>query len=72
MENIVNLHYVANAFIFSIIGIFILVVSFYIIEKATPQNIYKEIVDNKNTALGIVAGAFIIAISIIIGCAIRG
>lgn len=71
MQEYINLHYVLNSILYSMIGIVILVISFYIIEHLTPQNIYKEVVDNKNSAVAIVAAAFIIAIAIIISSAIH-
>ncbi|MFN5772980.1 DUF350 domain-containing protein [Flavobacterium sp.] len=42
------------------------------LEKMTPENTWKEIVHNKNTALAIVMGALIIGISLIVSAAIHG
>lgn len=72
MTDILSLKYVYASVIYSLIGIFILVVSFVILEKITPENIYKEIVQKGNVALAIIAGAFIIAVAIIISSAIHG
>ncbi len=64
--------YLINSVLFSLLGIAILVIVFVVIEKATPKhNLWKEIVENKNVALGIVAGAFMLAVSIIIASAIH-
>lgn len=64
--------YLINSVLFSLLGIAILVIVFVVIEKATPRhNLWKEIVENKNVALGIVAGAFMLAVSIIIASAIH-
>lgn len=71
MQDLINLHAFAASVIYSFLGIFILVLSFYIVEKITPENLYKELVENKNSAIAIVAGAFIIAIAIIIASAIH-
>lgn len=57
--------------IYSVLGIIILVISFYIVEKLTPENTWKEIVQNKNTAVGLIAAAYILAIAIIIASAIH-
>lgn len=57
--------------LYSFIGILILVISFVIIEKITPENLWKEIISKQNTALAIVAAAFILAIAIIISSAIH-
>ncbi len=72
METLINLKSVMDSIIFSLIGIVILVISFVIIEKITPENIYKEVVEKSNTAIAIIFAAFIIAIAIIISSAIHG
>ena len=63
---------IISSLIFSILGLIILVVAYFIVEKLTPENTWKEIVHNKNVAVAIVFGAFIIGISIIISGAIHG
>lgn len=67
-----QLHYLLNSVLYALLGIGILVVAFIIIEKATPKhNLWKEVVENKNTALAIVAGSFMLAMAIIIASAIH-
>lgn len=63
---------IINSIVFSAIGIIVLLLSYVLLEKMTPENTWKEIVANKNVALAIVFGAFIIGISIIISAAIHG
>lgn len=58
--------------IFVLIGLIFFAVSFFVLEKVTPFSIRKEIEDDQNTALGIVIGAMLIGIAIIIGAAIQG
>ncbi|MFP9112661.1 DUF350 domain-containing protein [Flavobacterium sp. RHBU_3] len=58
--------------IFSVLGIVILFIAYFIIEKLTPENTWKEISKNNNVALAIVFASFIIGISIIISGAIHG
>lgn len=72
MEHLLNIKYIAASIIYSFIGIAILVFSFWVIEKITPENLYKEILENKNVALAIILSAFIMAIAIIIASAIHG
>ena len=72
MENYIQLKYIIASVLYSFIGIIILVISFWIIEKITPENLWKEILVNKNQALAIIAAAFIIAVAIIVGSAIHG
>jgi uncharacterized membrane protein YjfL (UPF0719 family) len=63
--------YVTASVVFSLVGIFILGVCFWIFEKVTPENIWKEIIEKQNIALAIVSAAFMIAMAIIIGSAIH-
>lgn len=58
--------------IFSFVGLIILFIAYFIVEKITPESTWKEIVQNKNVALAIIIGAFIIGMSIIISGAIHG
>lgn len=70
MEQILN--GITNSVIYSIVGIVILLIAYLIVEKLTPENSWKEIVQNKNMALAIVFAAFIIGIALIISAALHG
>jgi putative membrane protein len=72
MEHLLNIKYITASIVYSFIGIIILVFSFWVIEKVTPENLYKEILVNKNVALAIMLSAFMLAIAIIIASAIHG
>ena len=72
MENFLNYKYIISSVVYSFIGILILAVSFYILEKVTPENLWKEILVKQNMALAVILGAFILAISIIIASAVHG
>jgi putative membrane protein len=61
-----------GSMIFAVIGVLILVVSFIIIDKLTPYDLWAEIVEHKNLALAVVVGAMCIAIGLIISAAIHG
>jgi uncharacterized membrane protein YjfL (UPF0719 family) len=63
---------IINSLLFSLLGIVILLIGYFIIEKMTPENTWKEIVEKENMAVAIVFGAFIIGISMIISAAIHG
>jgi putative membrane protein len=71
MDNI-NVLPIFNSILYSFLGIAILLVCYFIIEKLTPEKTWHEIAQNKNIALAIVFGAFIIGISMIISAAIHG
>jgi uncharacterized membrane protein YjfL (UPF0719 family) len=58
--------------VFVIIGLAVFGVAFFLITKLAPFSIRKEIEDDQNTALGIVIGAVIIGLALIIAAAIGG
>lgn len=64
--------YVVASVVYSFLGIAVLVISFVVVEKITPQNLWKEIVEKQNKALAMMAAAFMIAIALIISSAIHG
>ena len=59
-----------DSIVYSIVGTVVLGLSFYVIEKVLPFSMRKEIAEDHNTALGIILGAFVIGLSIIIAAAI--
>jgi putative membrane protein len=61
-----------NSLIFAGLGIVIFIVSFVLVDKLTPGQLWQEIIDRKNTAVALLAGAVAIGISIIIAAAIHG
>lgn len=66
-------HNIIASLVYSGIGILVLFLAFALIELLTPRhNLRKEIMENKNVALAIFAGFFMIAIAIIIASAIHG
>jgi putative membrane protein len=58
--------------IFTAFGLLIFGIAYFIILKATPFSIRKEIEEDQNIALAVVIGAVIIGISLIIAAAIQG
>lgn len=71
LSELINIKYIIASVVYSFIGIVVLFISFWIIERITPENLWKEILDKQNKALAIVFAAFIIAIAIIISSAIH-
>ncbi len=61
-----------GALIYSLIGIGLFGLAFFIIVKVAPFSIRKEIEEDQNTALGIIIGAVIIGIALIISAAVQG
>ena len=71
LHELINYKYIVASVVYSVLGILILVIAFWIIEKITPENMWKEIIEKHNIALAIVCAAFMIAVAIIISSAIH-
>jgi uncharacterized membrane protein YjfL (UPF0719 family) len=61
-----------DTIIFGGIGIVLCIVSFWVFVKICPFSVRKEIEEDQNISLGIIIGAAIIGIAMIISAAIRG
>jgi len=62
---------VVNAVVFAFLGIVVFTVAFVVMDKLTPYHLWKEIVQEHNTALAILVGAMSIGICIIIAAAVH-
>jgi putative membrane protein len=67
----IQLANVVNAMVYAAIGIVIFAVAFLVIDKVTPYNLWKEIVQEHNTALAILLGAMSLGICVIIASAVH-
>ena len=63
--------YLLNAIVYSVLGILIFCIAFVIVDKMTPYDLWREICENKNTALAIMVGAMSVGICIIIAAAVH-
>lgn len=61
-----------NAAIYSVLGLIIFAIAWVIIARITPFSLRKEIEEDQNTALGVILGAIIIGIAMIISAAVSG
>ena len=59
------------AALFALLGIVIFVVAFIVIDRLTPGSLWKEIIEEHNTALAVLSGAFAIGLAIIIAAAVH-
>ena len=57
--------------IYFVVGLVLFGASIWIMEKITPFSMRKEIEEDQNTALGIIVGATIIALAILLAAAIK-
>jgi putative membrane protein len=62
---------VVAAAVFAVLGIVILFGSFFVLDRMTPYTLWKEIIDEHNTALAVLLGALALGISIIVAAAIH-
>ncbi len=60
------------AVVFSLVGVAVLGVCFFLMNKLSPFSIKKEIEEDQNVALAVIMGAVVIGMSIIIAAAIMG
>ena len=64
--------HLVGALIYSVMGLVLFALAWTVILKVTPFSVRKEIEEDQNVALGIILGAVIIGISLIIGAAVQG
>ena len=57
---------------FAGVGVVVFAAAFWIMTKVAPFSFRKEIEEDQNTALGIIAGAVLIGLALIISAAIHG
>lgn len=62
---------ILSSLLFAIIGVMIFWVCFLIIDKITPYDLWGEIVEKQNVALGLVVAAMSLGICIIVAAAIH-
>lgn len=60
-----------NSLVYSILGVVVFWVSFIIIDKLTPYDLWGEIVEKKNQPLATVVAAMCLGIALIVAAAIH-
>jgi putative membrane protein len=61
-----------GSILYALIGVLIFWISFVIIDKITPYDLWGEIVEKQNRALALVVAAMCLGISVIVAAAIHG
>jgi uncharacterized membrane protein YjfL (UPF0719 family) len=61
-----------GSILYALVGVLVFWVSFVIIDKITPYNLWEEIVEKQNRALALVVAAMALGVSIIVAAAIHG
>ena len=60
-----------GSILYAIIGVIIFWLAFVIVDKITPYDLWREIVEKQNQALGLVVAAMCLGIRIIVAAAIH-
>jgi uncharacterized membrane protein YjfL (UPF0719 family) len=60
-----------GSIVFAVAGVLIFWISFLVIDKLTPYNLWEEIVEKQNQALALVVAAMSLGICIIVAAAIH-
>jgi putative membrane protein len=63
---------IVGSIMFALIGVLIFWLCFVIIDKLTPYDLWGEIVEKQNVALGVVVAAMSLGICMIVAAAIHG
>lgn len=61
-----------GSILYALVGVVVFWLSFIVIDKLTPYNLWEELVEKQNVALGIVVGAMVLGISMIVAAAVHG
>ena len=60
-----------GSMLYAVMGVVIFWISFLIIDKLTPYDLWNEIIEKKNLALAVVVGAMCIAIGMIVAASVH-
>ncbi|VTU41334.1 putative membrane protein [Variovorax sp. PBS-H4] len=60
-----------GSILYALIGVLMFWITFVLIDKLTPYDLWQEIVEKQNVALGVVVAAMSLGISIIVAAAIH-
>ena len=72
MTEFFNPQVLFNSLIYSILGVVVFWVSFLVIDKFTPYDLWNQLVEQKNQPLATVVAAMCLGIAIIVAAAIHG
>ena len=62
----------ANMLIFAAVGIIVAIAGYKIFDKCTPGDLNREILEHRNVAAAIIAGAVILGVCLIVAAAMLG
>ncbi len=62
---------VVAAVVFAVVGIAVFLAALFVVDRLTPYTLWREIIDEHNTALAVLLGAMSLGMSLIIAAAIH-
>lgn len=62
---------ILNSFIYAVLGMVIFITGFIVVDKLTPYDLWRQLVEEKNVALAIVVGFSALGVCLIIAAAIH-
>ncbi len=69
--DLINPQILINSLVFSLLGVIVFWISFVIIDKITPYDLWKEIIEKHNQPLATIVAAMCLGIAIIVAAAIH-
>lgn len=60
-----------GSILYAVIGVLVFFITFLIIDKLTPYDLWQEIIEKQNMALGLVVAAMSLGICVIVAAAIH-
>ena len=69
--DLINPQILVNSLVFSLLGVIVFWLSFVIIDKFTPYELWKEIIEKRNQPLATIVAAMCLGIAIIVAAAIH-
>ena len=67
-----RLDVVAGSLLYAVLGVAALWLTFLVIDRLTPYDLWKEICEQRNMALAIVVAGMFVALGLIVAAAIHG
>ena len=62
----------ASSVVYAVVGLVTLLLCFFIVDKLTPGDLWKELVEKQNTAVAIFFGFLALGMSLIIAACLHG
>jgi uncharacterized membrane protein YjfL (UPF0719 family) len=60
-----------GSFVYSLLGVLFVIITFVVVDKLTPGDLWKELIEERNQAVATVVAAMVVAIAIIVASAMH-